>query len=120
MRPVAGRGLKIEGHIRLRINDLGGGRYLDTPSDRSFDASHDPHPGVQETGCDTHRRCSGEVLVGLLALVHAPVELAEAEVAVGDEGAHAERLGERERVTIAAGRVLRGDRGGGASRYDIT
>jgi hypothetical protein len=43
MRPVAGRGLKIEGHIRLRINDLGGGRYLDTPSDRSFDASHDPH-----------------------------------------------------------------------------
>jgi hypothetical protein len=53
MRPVAGRGLKIEGHIRLRINDLGGGRYLDTPSDRSFDASHDPHPGVQETGCDT-------------------------------------------------------------------
>jgi hypothetical protein len=53
------------------------------------------------------------VLVGLLALVHAPVELAEAEVAVGDEGAHAERLGEREGVTIAAGRVLRGIAVGG-------
>ena len=35
-------------------------------------------------------RRGGEVLLGLLALVHAPVELAEAEVAVGDEGAHAE------------------------------
>jgi hypothetical protein len=55
MRPVAGRGPKIEGHIRLRINDLGGGRYLDTASDRSFNASLDPHPGVQETGCGTPR-----------------------------------------------------------------
>jgi hypothetical protein len=33
------------------------------------------------------------MLLGLLALVRAAVELAEAEVAVGDEGAHAERLG---------------------------
>ena len=37
-----------------------------------------------------HRRRGGEVLLGLLALARAPVELAEAEVAVGDEGAHAE------------------------------
>jgi len=37
-----------------------------------------------------HRRRGGEVLAGLLALVRAVVELAEAEVAVGDEGAHAE------------------------------
>jgi len=39
------------------------------------------------------------VLPGLLALVGAPVELAEAEVAVSDEGAHATRLGERERLS---------------------
>jgi hypothetical protein len=34
-----------------------------------------------------HRRRGGEVLMRLLALARAPVELAEAEVAVGDEGA---------------------------------
>jgi hypothetical protein len=34
------------------------------------------------------------VLLGLLALVRAPVELAEAEVAVGDEPAHAQFVGE--------------------------
>src|SRR5262245_36803549 len=33
----------------------------------------------------------------LLALARAPVELAEAEVAVGDEGTHAARLGQRQR-----------------------
>jgi hypothetical protein len=32
-----------------------------------------------------HRRRGGEVLLRLLALARAPVELAEAEVAVGDE-----------------------------------
>jgi hypothetical protein len=31
MRPVAGRGRKIEGRIWLRLNDLGGGRYLAIP-----------------------------------------------------------------------------------------
>ena len=36
MRPVAGRGRKIEGRIWLRIDDLGGRRYLDTPSNRRF------------------------------------------------------------------------------------
>ena len=41
-------------------------------------------------------RCS----LGLLALAGAPVELAEAEVAVGDEGAHAARLGERQRLAV--------------------
>ena len=34
------------------------------------------------------------MLAGLLPLARAPVELAEAEVAVGDEGAHSELLGE--------------------------
>ena len=33
-----------------------------------------------------HRRRRGEVLLRLLALAGAPIELAEAEVAVGDEG----------------------------------
>src|SRR5215470_16020835 len=41
-----------------------------------------------------HRRRGGEVLLRLLALARAPVELAEAEVAVGDEGAHGAGLGE--------------------------
>ena len=49
---------------------------------------------------------------GLLALAGAPVELAEAEVAVGDEGAHPELLGERERVTVVAAAAFPGDRGG--------
>jgi hypothetical protein len=36
------------------------------------------------------------MLLGLLVLARAPMELAEAEVAVGDEGAHLQFLGERE------------------------
>src|SRR5262249_45229740 len=47
-----------------------------------------------------HRRRGGEVLVCLLTLARAPVELAEAEVAVGDEGAHAARLGQSQRLAI--------------------
>src|SRR5262249_19390517 len=35
-----------------------------------------------------HRRRGGEILLRLLARTRAPVELAEAEVAVGDERAH--------------------------------
>jgi hypothetical protein len=37
-----------------------------------------------------------------------PVQLAEVEVAVGDEGTHPELFGEREHVTVVAGGVLRG------------
>jgi hypothetical protein len=40
------------------------------------------------------------MLLGLLALVRAAVELAEPEVAVGDEGAHAAGLGESQRLTV--------------------
>jgi hypothetical protein len=54
-----------------------------------------------------HRRRGGEMLLRLLALTRAPVELAEAEVAVGDERAHAELLSECERVTVVAVSVLR-------------
>jgi hypothetical protein len=50
---------------------------------RLFQPVRHPHLAV-------HRRRSGEMLQRLFALAHAPVELAEAEVAVGDEGAHAE------------------------------
>ena len=42
------------------------------------------------------------MIAGLLALPRAPEELAEAEVAVGDEGAHAARLGERQRLAVVA------------------
>ena len=53
------------------------------------------------------------MLLRLLALASAPVELAEAEVAVGDERAHPELLGERERVTVMAVSVLRRIAAGG-------
>src|SRR5262245_38255597 len=47
-----------------------------------------------------HRRRDAEVLVTLLTLAHAPEERAEAEVAVGDERAHAARLGERQSLAV--------------------
>jgi hypothetical protein len=43
-------------------------------------------------------RCSG----AFLPLAGAPVELAEAEVAVGDGRAHAARLGERQRLAVVS------------------
>jgi hypothetical protein len=55
------------------------------------------------------------VLLRLLALSRAPVELAEAEVAVGDERAHAARLGEGQRLAVVAFGVL-----SAARRCDIT
>ena len=48
---------------------------------------------VRHTHLPIHRRRNGEVLVRLLTLAHALVEPAEAEVAVGDEWAHAELVG---------------------------
>src|SRR5262249_29799996 len=47
-----------------------------------------------------HRGCGSEMLLRLLALARAPIELAEAEVAVGDEGAHAAWLGEGQRLAV--------------------
>jgi hypothetical protein len=52
---------------------------------------------------DVHRRRGGEMLPRLLALVGKAVQLAEAEVAVGDEGADLQLLGERKRVAVVAG-----------------
>src|SRR5215469_1722923 len=52
-----------------------------------------PHPAV-------HRRRGGEVLVALLTLARTPIELPEAEVAVGDERPHAARLGEGQRLGV--------------------
>ena len=40
------------------------------------------------------------MLLRLLALAGAPEELGEAEVTVGDEGAHAAGLGERQRLAV--------------------
>ena len=54
-----------------------------------------------------HRRRGGEVLLRLLALARAPVELAEAEVAVGDERAHAARLGESQCLAVVGFDPLR-------------
>src|SRR5262245_9234420 len=47
-----------------------------------------------------HRRRDGEVLASLLALACAPGELAEPEMAVGDEGAHAAGLCQGERLAV--------------------
>src|SRR5262245_32213396 len=47
-----------------------------------------------------HRRRGGEMLLRLLALARAPGELAEAEVTVGDQRAHAELVGERQRLAV--------------------
>src|SRR4029434_781406 len=57
---------------------------------------------VRHVDLALHRRRGGEMLLRLLALARAPVELAETEVAVGDEGAHPEVLSEGERVTVVA------------------
>ena len=57
----------------------------------------EPEPHVQLA---VHRHRGGEVLVSALALARLAVELAEAEVAVGDEGSHAARLGERQRLAV--------------------
>ena len=49
-----------------------------------------------------HRRGGGEVLPRLLALARARSQLPEAEVAVGDERAHAARLGEGQRLAVVS------------------
>src|SRR5262249_34943533 len=54
-----------------------------------------------------HHRRGGEMLLRLLAVARAPVELAEAEVAVGDEQAHAELAGELQRLAVGAFGVVR-------------
>jgi len=51
------------------------------------------HPAV-------HRGRRAEMLLRLLSVACAPVELGEAEVTVGDEGTHAPRLGEGQRLVI--------------------
>src|SRR5262249_27312375 len=55
------------------------------------------------------------MLLRLVALARAPVELAEAEVAVGDEGTHTARLGEGQRLAVVVGSVL-----GATRRRDVT
>src|SRR5215469_2650964 len=52
-----------------------------------------------------HRRRGGEVLARLLALARASAELAKAEMAVGDERAHAKLPGQRESFAIARARA---------------
>src|SRR5262245_55713737 len=60
---------------------------------RLFQPVRHPHLAV-------HRRRGGEVLLCLLALARAPVQLAETEVTVRDEGTHAAWLCERERLAV--------------------
>ena len=53
-----------------------------------------------------HRRRDGEVLLSLLAITRAVTELAEAEVAMGDQRAHAPGFGERQGLAVVAFGVL--------------
>src|SRR5215471_19882258 len=55
---------------------------------------------VRHSHLAIHRPRGGQVLVRLVALAHTSVELAKTEVAVGDEGAHAARLGEGQRLAV--------------------
>src|SRR5262245_8685665 len=57
---------------------------------------------VRHAHLAVHRRRGGEVLLRLLAFTRASVELPEAEVAVGDEGAHAKLIGQIEGLAIEA------------------
>jgi hypothetical protein len=49
-----------------------------------------------------HRQRGLEVFVGLRPVARSAVELAEAEVAMGDEGAHAELAGEGQALVVVA------------------
>src|SRR5260370_21541236 len=62
---------------------------------------------------EVHRRRGGEMLGGPLARARALVELAEAQVAMSDKGAHPEPFGQRERVAVVALSVLRRIAAGG-------
>ena len=57
------------------------------------------HP-VRHAHLAIHRRRVRQVFSGLVALAGTPVELAEAEVAVGDEGAHAAWPRKRQRLPV--------------------
>src|SRR5262249_8369683 len=86
-----------------------GARLLRQPQLRVCLLQPEPHAHLA-----VHRRGDGEVLVRVLALGRAPVELAEAEVAVSDEGARAELQSECHGVAVVAlsdpGRVtMRGE-----------
>src|SRR5262249_5932451 len=70
---------------------------------------------VRHPPLPVHRRRGCYMLLRLLARARALIELAEAEVAVGDKGAHARRVGQLERVSVVAGSVL-----GAAGRRDVT
>src|SRR5262249_40718195 len=62
-----------------------------------------PPPLFQPVGhahLAVHRRRGGEVFLHLLPLAGAPAEFAEAEVAVGDERAHAEFCGLGQGLTV--------------------
>ena len=64
-----------------------------------------------------HRRGGSEARLGLRAIAGAPVELPEAEVAVGHERAHLEGLGEGQRLVVAL--ASRCGRAAFASRGDL-
>src|SRR5262249_37422429 len=60
-----------------------------------------------------HRRRGGGGVARLLALARARAQLPEAEVTVGDEGAHAARLGGGQRLAVVGLAALRIGPGGG-------
>src|SRR5262245_11469294 len=69
-----------------------------------------PEPHVH---LSAHRCRGDEAVLRLLPLVRAPGELAEAEVAARDQGAHPKVLGECERVAIVSVGLIEGIPAGG-------
>ena len=72
--------------------------------------SSPPPPAPTRSACPSrvHRRRGGEVLLSFLPIAHAAAELAEAEVAMGDERTHAARLGQGQRITVVTGSLVPG------------
>jgi hypothetical protein len=64
--------------------------------------SHRLFPLVCHAHFAVHRRSDRETLLSLAAFPTAPIELTKAEVAMGDERAHASGLGERQYLTVMA------------------
>src|SRR5215470_14180189 len=64
-----------------------------------------PLSPVRHVHVAIHGHCGGDVFAGLITLARACEELAEVEMAVGYERAHAELLGQGERLPIARART---------------
>src|SRR5262245_39157124 len=112
---VGGNGARVKRPSRSisSLTQRGGSLSLGRPSRSTLALSRElPHLRLgllqpeSHVHLAVHRRRGGEMLLCLLALARAPVELAEAEVGVGDEGAHATLRGQGNCLPIVGPRSL--------------